>query len=61
MKNLLELHGIKVMPNIAGDVGDVLEAFMTGMPLSPYFLMPGCLGRGRMRFRHGRGGGRGGM
>lgn len=56
MMNLLMAHGIRVTPNIAGYVDEVLSAYTAGRLLSPRFMMPGCWGPGRRaRFRHGRG------
>jgi len=53
--NLLMAHGIRVTPNIAGYVDEVLRAYMGSRLLSPQFMMPGCWGRARRaRYRHGR-------
>ena len=54
--NLLMAHGIKVTPNIAGYVDEVLRAYMASRLVSPQFMMPGCWGPGRRgRYRRGRG------
>jgi predicted Fe-Mo cluster-binding NifX family protein len=53
--NLLMAHGIKVTPNIAGYVDEVLRAYASSRLLSPQFMMPGSWGPGqRGRYRHGR-------
>lgn len=50
--------GIEVIPEICGDVDQVLAAFFAGQLEHGGYLMPGCRGRQR-RFRRGRCGGRG--
>ena len=52
-----EAQGIRTIPFVAGDIEDVIKAYLEGRLASPGFLMPGCYGRQR-RFR-GPGGGRG--
>ena len=56
LEDMLRANGVQVIPWICGPVDDVLELFISGQPLSPNYLMPGCRGRGwRLRGRHGRG------
>ena len=52
-----EAQGIRTIPFMAGDIEDVIKAYLEGRLASPGFFMPGCYGRGG-RFR-GSGGGRG--
>ena len=52
----LQAQGIHVLPGIAGNVGEVLEAFVAGSLGQPQWTMPGWCGRmGRGRGRGGRG------
>jgi predicted Fe-Mo cluster-binding NifX family protein len=62
--NILEANGIKLIPFITGDAGEVIDAYLKNVPFMPVFLMPGCshkrhrhAGRGKKhgaRFAHGR-------
>ena len=62
--NILEANGIKLIPFITGDAGDVIDAYLKNIPFMPAFLMPGCSqkrhrhsGKGKKhgaRFAHGR-------
>ena len=54
LEDMLRANGVQVIPWVCGPVDDVLELFISGQPLSPDYLMPGCCGRGQ------RGRGRGG-
>lgn len=54
LAQLIEAHGIKVMPWVAGDIDAVLTEFLAGRLPSERFMMPGCRGGGRGR-RHRRG------
>ena len=45
---------IEVISQVCGDVEAVLSAFMSGRLDQELFLMPGCYGRHRRRFRGGR-------
>ncbi len=45
---------IQLIPYVAGSIGDVLRAFLTGHLPNPSLQMPGCCG-GQRRFRGGRG------
>jgi len=44
--------GIQIVPNVCGQVEEVLRAFLEDELSDPAFLMPGCCGR-RRRFRGG--------
>jgi len=48
-------YGIRVIPFVAGDLSDVIQAWLSGNLESDTFVMPGCSGRGRGR-RRGMGG-----
>ncbi len=54
-------HGIRVVPFVAGELAEVMQAWQTGKLSDRAFAMPGCCGGGgRRRQRGGRGmGGRG--
>lgn len=47
--NILESNGIKLIPFIAGDAHEVIDAYVKNVPFIPTFLMPGC---NRKRYRH---------
>ena len=49
----IEMCGIRIIPFIAGDVHQVLDAYQRGTLLRPSFRMPGCGMRHRNRFRGG--------
>ncbi len=53
--SIIGARGIRVIPFIAGDVNQVLDAYLKGSLLMPSFQMPGCGMRRRKRFRGGRG------
>ncbi len=55
LESLLTESGIKVYGRVCGNVEDVLRAFASGTLGQPRFVMPGCWGRARGRFRGGRG------
>ena len=42
-------YGIQVIPFVAGDLGEVIQAWLSGNLESDTFAMPGCRGRGRGR------------
>lgn len=50
---LIEAYGIRVIPFIAGDVGEVINAWLNGQINSNIFSMPGCDMHNRRR-RRGR-------
>ena len=67
---LVAAYGIQVTPFVAGDLSEVIQAWLTGNLERDAFAMPGCCGRGRgRRGMHGmnkegyemNGKGRGGM
>lgn len=58
---MAEGAGVRIMPWIAGDVEEVLEAYVAGRLPGPQFMMPGCFCRGCGFGRGGRGRGRGGQ
>jgi predicted Fe-Mo cluster-binding NifX family protein len=39
---LLQAYGIKVIPFVAGDLDEVVQAFLTGALAQGNFAMPGC-------------------
>ncbi len=47
MHNMLQARDISVIPWVAGEVDEVLEAFFNGSVPSDRFAMPGCCGRRR--------------
>ena len=49
--NMIEAHGIKLIPFITGSVDDVLNAYIKGNLTTPIFLMPGCGFRYCKQFR----------
>jgi len=68
MAAMVQMHGIRVMAGLTGEIDAVLAAFFEGRLPAPEFAMPGWhfvpppLGRGmgrRRRRRRGPGGGRG--
>jgi predicted Fe-Mo cluster-binding NifX family protein len=40
--NLIEAHGIKIIPFTSGDVKDVLDAYISGDIYKTEYRMPGC-------------------
>jgi predicted Fe-Mo cluster-binding NifX family protein len=54
VSRMISAAGIRVIPYVAGSLGDVLRAFLTGNLPNPALQMPGCCG-GQRRFRGGRG------
>lgn len=42
-------YGIQVIPFVAGDLSEVIQAWLSGNLESDTFVMPGCSGRGRGR------------
>jgi predicted Fe-Mo cluster-binding NifX family protein len=56
----LTTRGLEVLGFVAGEVEEVVRAFVAGKLPAPELSMPGCCGRqNRIRARRGRGGGRG--
>lgn len=48
---LVTAYGIRVISFVAGDLHDVVRAWLSGRVDWNAFAMPGCCGRGRRRFR----------
>ena len=42
LHELLQAYGIKVIPFVAGDLDEVVQAFLTGALAQGNFAMPGC-------------------
>jgi len=40
--NIIETHGIRIIPFVAGTVDEVLDAYLTGGLCDSKFRMPGC-------------------
>lgn len=57
MRNLIEARGIALIPFIAGELREVINAWLSSRLQNDSFAMPGCCGRNRLRGR-GMGGGR---
>ncbi len=47
--DLLDAAGIEVIPFLAGNITDLLEAYLEDRLPDPRYLMPGCGGRKRQR------------
>ncbi|MBN1276574.1 MAG: dinitrogenase iron-molybdenum cofactor biosynthesis protein [Deltaproteobacteria bacterium] len=45
LAGLIGSYGIKMIPFVAGEVEEVIEAFLSGMLPAPDMAMPGCCGR----------------
>jgi predicted Fe-Mo cluster-binding NifX family protein len=50
-QEMVAAYGIRVIPFVAGDLSDVIEAWLSGNLESDTFVMPGYSGRGRGRGR----------
>lgn len=51
LAQMVQSHGIQLLPWIVGELDDVVDAYLNGGLQGPQFAMPGCCGR---RHRHGR-------
>ena len=49
LSELMVTYGIRVIPFVAGDVGEVIAAWCTGDLDSRHFDMPGCRERHRIK------------
>ncbi|MDY0377595.1 MAG: NifB/NifX family molybdenum-iron cluster-binding protein, partial [Desulfobacterales bacterium] len=49
MANLVAASGIQVIPFVAGDLREVIDAWIRGGITDGLFVMPGCRGRRRLR------------
>jgi predicted Fe-Mo cluster-binding NifX family protein len=47
LHDMVMSNGIRVIPFVAGDLGDVIQAWLGGTLDNDSFSMPGCCGRGR--------------
>jgi len=48
---MVAAYGIQVIPFVAGDLSEVIQAWLSGNLERDTFAMPGCCGRGRRRRR----------
>lgn len=46
LQALIVGHGIVVIPFVAGELGEVIQAWREGNLINDKFVMPGCCGRG---------------
>ena len=51
MYQLVSAYGIQVVPFVAGDLSEVIQVWLKGNLDSDTYTMPGCCGRGGLRFR----------
>jgi len=51
LQEMIAAYGIQVIPFVAGDLHQVMQAFLRGNLMDEAFAMPGCRGRVRQRFR----------
>lgn len=49
MHEILETHGIRIVPFVTGSLSDVIQAWLGGKLDSDVFAMPGCWGLGHRR------------
>jgi predicted Fe-Mo cluster-binding NifX family protein len=49
LQAMVAAYGIRVVPFVAGDLREVIEAWLAGRLEMDVFAMPGCCGRGRRR------------
>ena len=56
MQALISAYGIQVIPFVAGDLAEVIQAWLNGEIEHARFAMPGCCGQGRRRFKGAHGG-----
>jgi len=49
LQGMVTACGIKVMPFLAGNLGEVIHAWIDGNLINDSFAMPGCCGRGLRR------------
>ena len=55
LHEMIEVHGIRVVPFVAGELGEIIQAWLGGSLSVDAYAMPGCFERGRRR-RRGRAG-----
>jgi len=51
LANMIEAYGIRIIPFVAGDVNQVIDAYIKYNLPTPEFQMPGCGFKRRRRFR----------
>ena len=51
LQEMLAAYGIRVIPFVAGDLREVIEAWLSGRGNIRLFSMPGCCGRAQRRHR----------
>jgi len=51
LHEMVAAYGIRVIPFVAGDLSEVIQAWLSGGLDGDEFAMPGCCGRGRFRGR----------
>jgi predicted Fe-Mo cluster-binding NifX family protein len=49
--DMIASYGIRVIPFVAGDLREVMDAWLSGRLVENRFTMPGCRRHGRRRFR----------
>ncbi|MBN2329268.1 MAG: NifB/NifX family molybdenum-iron cluster-binding protein [Candidatus Omnitrophica bacterium] len=52
LEELIQTKGIKIVSYLCGNVEEILQALCNDRLSQDQFLMPGCCGRRRSRFRH---------
>ena len=55
MREMVAAYGIEAIPFVAGDLREVIQAWLSGNLQRDTFAMPGCCGRGRRRRQGMRG------
>jgi len=51
LQAMIAANGLRVIPFIAGELNEVIQAWLSGNLGEDLFAMPGCCRRGRRRFR----------
>ena len=51
LQEMIAAYGIRVIPFVAGDLREVIEAWLSGRGNIRLFSMPGCCGRSQRRHR----------
>src|SRR4030042_112990 len=51
LQAMVASYGIRVIPFVAGDLREVIEAWLSKRLKGDLYAMPGCCGRGARRFR----------
>ncbi len=49
LQAIVASYGIRVVPYVAGEIGEIVQACLAGTLGRDVFAMPGCCGRGRRR------------